>query len=168
MKEGLIHQEVIVVTDDQASVVAQPGKGAFHLPAFSVASQPASIVEGGFGTSPAVRSDQKDVFFQQAFPQRIAVVSAVGNDAQRFPPVQGDARKGRFGQPHFRRTGREKLASQRNTRAVDHHHPFRALAALGFADSGAPFFAGAKLPSKKLSLQSSRPRWSSSRRKARQ
>jgi hypothetical protein len=60
------------------------------------------------------------------------------------------------------------LASQRNTFAVDHHHPLRAFAPLGFANPEAPFLAGAKLPSKKLSLQSSRPPWSSSERKARQ
>jgi hypothetical protein len=60
------------------------------------------------------------------------------------------------------------LTSQRNTRAVDHHHPLRSLSALGFSDSVAPFLAEAKLPSKKLSLQSSRPRSSSSCRKARQ
>jgi hypothetical protein len=57
--------------------------------------------------------------------------------------------------------------SQRNTLAVDHHHPLRALAAFGFPDSVAPFFAGAKLPSTKLSLQSSWPRRSSSARNCR-
>jgi hypothetical protein len=40
-----------------------------------------------------------------------------------------------------------KVVSQRKTPAVDHHHPLRALAPLGLADRGAPFLAGAKLPS---------------------
>jgi hypothetical protein len=31
------------------------------------------------------------------------------------------------------------VVSQRNTRAVDHHHPLRPLAPLGFSDSCAPF-----------------------------
>jgi hypothetical protein len=48
--------------------------------------------------------------------------------------------------------------------AVDHHHPLRAFAPLGFADAVAPFLAGAKLPSTKLSLQSNWPRASSSAR----
>jgi len=52
--------------------------------------------------------------------------------------------------------------------AVDHHHPLCALSTLGFADSFAPFLAGAKLPSRKLSRQSRRPRWSSSDKNARQ
>ena len=37
-------------------------------------------------------------------------------------------------------------------RGRDHHHPLRPLAPLGFSDSAAPFFAGAKLPSRKDSL----------------
>ena len=41
------------------------------------------------------------------------------------------------------------MQSARNTLAVDHHHPLRSLAPLGFSDSCAPFFAGAKLPSRK-------------------
>jgi hypothetical protein len=51
--------------------------------------------------------------------------------------------------------------SQRNTLAVDHHHPLRALAAFGLPDPSAPFFAGAKLPSANASDQSSWP-WASS------
>jgi hypothetical protein len=45
------------------------------------------------------------------------------------------------------------VCSQRSTRAIDQKHPLRTLAALGLADSGAPFFAGAKLPSPKHSSQ---------------
>jgi hypothetical protein len=39
--------------------------------------------------------------------------------------------------------------SQRKTLTVDQYHPLRALATLGFTDCGAPFLAGAKLPSYK-------------------
>jgi hypothetical protein len=46
-----------------------------------------------------------------------------------------------------------KVVSQRKAAAVDHHHPLRPLAPLGFPDSTAPFFAGAKLPSRNDSLQ---------------
>jgi hypothetical protein len=58
------------------------------------------------------------------------------------------------------------VVSQRNTLAVDHHHPLRALAPFGWADAFAPFFAGAKLPSINASDQSSCPLWSSSARNA--
>jgi hypothetical protein len=60
------------------------------------------------------------------------------------------------------------VVSQRNTLAVDHHHPLRALAPFGWADAFAPFFAGAKEPSTNASDQSIWPFASSSARNARQ
>jgi hypothetical protein len=60
------------------------------------------------------------------------------------------------------------VLSQRNTVAIDHHHPLCTLAPLGFSDSSAPFFAEAKLPSMKASLQSNSPFRFNSPRKARQ
>src|SRR5205085_7077897 len=112
---------------------------------------------------------------QQAPAQRIAVVGFVGHHAQRAfarpsAPAARDrnAPQGGLGQGYFPRGGRLQFASQRNTLAVDHHHPLCALALLGFSDAGAPFFAGAKLPSRNDSLQSRRPFWSSSERNWRQ
>src|SRR6202049_1134824 len=99
----------------------------------------------------------------QPLSQRIAVVGFVGAPAprllpgpsRRMAPAYGDRRQRRLREPDFRRGCRTKVVSQRNTRAVDHHHPLRPLAPLGFPDSAAPFFAEAKLPSKNDSLQSS-------------
>ena len=51
------------------------------------------------------------------------------------------------------RTGRVQVCSQGSTLAIDQKHPLRTLALLGLADSGAPFFAGAELPSPKHSSQ---------------
>jgi hypothetical protein len=45
------------------------------------------------------------------------------------------------------------VCSQRSTRAIDQKHPLGALALPGVSDAGAPFFAGAKLPSPKHSSQ---------------
>jgi hypothetical protein len=112
---------------------------------------------------------------EQAPAKRIAVVALVGNHSQR--PSFGTATasaghrnlaQGAFGQRHFSRTRRLQLGSQRNTLAVDHHHPLCALALLGFSDADAPFLAGAKLPSRNASLQSRRAFWSSSERNCRQ
>jgi hypothetical protein len=61
-----------------------------------------------------------------------------------------------------------KVVSQRNTLAVDHHHPLRPLAPLGFSNSAAPFLAGAKLPSRNDSLQSNCLRSFNSLKNARQ
>ena len=175
MEKGFIHLKVIVVADEQSTKVAQPGKGPFDFPTLAITPQPTAVVEGWFFAPSAVRADQQHAAFEQAFSQWIAVVGAIGHDSQRpflwtASATTGHSylRQGAFGQSHFPRAGRDQLASQRNTLAVDHHHPLRAFAPLGFANSEAPFLAGAKLPSRKLSRQSNLPRWSSSDRNARQ
>ncbi len=72
------------------------------------------------------------------------------------------ARHADFGERGFRkrsfsRRGTFQPNSQRKTLTVDQYHPLRALATLGFTDCGAPFFAGAKLPSKKGLVPLSKP-----------
>jgi hypothetical protein len=59
------------------------------------------------------------------------------------------------------------VVSDRNTLAVNHHHPLRTLSAFGLSDTGAPFFAGANDPSAKVSAQSSCPLRSNSDKNAR-
>lgn len=174
MKEGPIHGQVPVVAHHQPAIIAQSGKGAFDLPTLAVSAQVASVVEGGCVPTLAVRTQQQHAPLQEPPAQRVAFVGPVGDDPQRAflrtaPAAAGhrDRIERRFGQSHLGGRGAGQVASQRNTLAVDHHHPLRALAALGFADAVAPFLAGAKLPSRKLSCQSSRPRWSNSDRKAR-
>src|ERR1700683_1249149 len=83
-------------------------------------------------------------------------------------PSYLDLRERRLREFDFRRGCRVKVVSQRKTAAVDHHHPLRPLAPLGFSDSTAPFFAGAKLPSRNDSLHFSCWRWFNSLRNARQ
>jgi len=174
MKEGLIHFEMVIVAHDQTSVVAQPSKGAFDLPTLAVTPQFPAIVERGFLASSAMRHNQHDVPLQQTPAQAVAVVTTIGNHPQGAvawsPATLWDRNpsQGALGQGHFRRAGARQLTSQRYTLAVDHHHPLRTFAAFGFADAVAPFLAGAKLPSRNVSSQSSLPRSSSSERKARQ
>lgn len=159
----------------QAAKVVQPGEGAFDDPTFAIAPQMATILCGRSGAAFAMGRYQQGPASQQPPAQPIAVVSPVGDDAQRpFLRSAGslarhrDGVQGRFDQGHLRRTGRDQLVSERNTLAVDHHHPLRAFPPLGLADRVAPFLAGAKLPSTKLSLQSSCSRPSSSRKNSRQ
>ena len=175
MEEGSIQGDLMIITNQQSSEVAQPGEGAFDLPPVPIAAQRAAIVERGFATTAAMRTDEQDAPVEQAFAQRVAVVGPVGDHAQ-WPLLRSslaaawhrDSIQRAFRQGYFSRTGRDQLASQRNTLAVDHHHPLRALAALGFSNAVAPFLAGAKLPSRNDSLQSSLPRWSNSLRNCRQ
>lgn len=162
------------MTDEKTAEVSQPSEGPFYFPTFAIASQRSAIVERRLLAALAMWRDQKNAAFEQAPAQRIAVVTSIGDHAQ-WPVARATARlrhrnlfQGALGERDFRWAGRGQLASQRNTRAVDHHHPLCALATLGLADALAPFFAGAKLASRKLSSQSSVPRASSSERKARQ
>jgi len=175
VKERLIKLDMTVVSHEQAAEVAKPGERALDLPALAVAPQAAPVVERGLASVLAVRADQRDAPARQAPAQFVAVVSAVGNHPQGaffWGSAPGERKRylteRRLGQRHFRRAGAVQSASQRNTLAVDHHHPLCALALLGFSNAGAPFLAGAKLPSKNDSLQSSLPRLSSWRRNSRQ
>jgi len=160
MKERPINGQRAVVADDQPTEVAEPGEGAFHGPAPPVAPQRPAVLGRGLATIFAVRGDQLDAAPRQLLAQRVTVVAAVGDEALRFlpgtpgpmPPPYADRGERRLDEPDLRRGSRVKVVSQRKTRAVDHHHPLRPLAPLGFADSRAPFFAGAKLPSRNASL----------------
>jgi hypothetical protein len=176
MKKSFIDGDRAVVANHQSAVVAEPGEGAFNDPATTVAAQRSAVLGRWFASIAAMRGDQFDASRRQLRAQRIAVIPAVANDTARFlagpstamPVCYPDRSDRFFGEPRFVRGSRVKLLSQRNTLAVDHHHPLRALAPLGFSDFRAPFFAGAKLPSRNDSLQSSCSRSFSSAKKARQ
>ena len=176
MKERPVDQEGPVVAHDQATKVSQPGERALDGPAPLVSPQHAPILRRRTVAVRAVRRDQQDAPPTQPRSQRIAVIALVGDHAQRFlsrtprtmPPTYADRRERRFREPNFRRGRRTKVVPQRNSAAVDHHHPLRALAPLGFPDFRAPFLAGAKLPSRNDSLQSNCWRSFSSLRNARQ
>jgi len=176
MKESFIDGDRAIVADDQSAEVAEPGESAFHLPAMPVATQRSTILGARLVAIPAVRCYQFDPACRQPLAQRITVVGAIGNYTRWFlawpsavvSPGHPDRRERFFREPDLARGCRVKLLSQRNTLAVDHHHPLRTLAPLGFSDFAAPFFAGAKLPSRNDSLQSSCSRWFSSAKNARQ
>jgi len=161
MKERPINGQRAVVADDQPAEVAQPGEGAFHRPAPPVSPERPAVLGRGLAPILAVRSDQLDAAPGQLLAQRVAVVATISDDPFRLLPrtasamatPYADRLERRLDELDLRRGRSVKVVSQRNTRAVDHHHPLRPLAPLGFADSAAPFFAGAKLPSKKASLQ---------------
>jgi hypothetical protein len=160
MKECAIDRERAIVTHRQASKIPEPGVGAFHDPSSPVAPQRSAILRRGPHAILFVRADQFDPATPQTLSQRITVVGFVGDHPQRFllrtarvmTASYTDRRERRLRELDFRRGCRVKVVSQRKTAAVDHHHPLRPLAPLGFSDSAAPFFAGAKLPSRNDSL----------------
>jgi len=174
MEKGRIYFDFVFITHHQSSVIFQPRKRALHLPSFAVTSQFASVLERGTPSVAAMRTDQFAAAPFQLPSGSGAVVTPIGDDptqstpgASASGPGHPHRRQDTVQQFHFRRGGRFQELSQRNTLAVDPHPPLRALAPLGFSDARAPFLAGAKLPSTKLSLQSSWPRASSSQRNCR-
>src|SRR5579863_6640314 len=176
MKERVINGKRAVVADHQSAEVTEPCEGPLHDPASPVASQCPTVLRRRFAPILPMRDDQLDAALRQLRAQRIAIVAAVDDEANRLlpwttgamPTPYANRRQCRLDELDFRRGRRVKVVSQRNTLAVDHHHPLRALAPLGFADSQAPFFAGAKLPSMKDSLHLICCRSFNSPRKARQ
>ena len=176
MKKSVIDRQRTVVAHHQSSEVPQPGDGAFDDPPPLITPQRPAILRRGLAPVFPVRRDQLDAAPSQLLAQSVAVVAFVGNHelgllprtAGPMPSSYPDRGERFLGEPDLRRGGRVKVVSQRNTLAVGHHHPLRALTPLGFPDSTAPFFAGAKLPSRNDSLQSNCPRSFNSLRNARQ
>lgn len=151
------------MTNQQAAKLSEPRVGTLNDPAAFIAPEFSSIFIAPLLVVLAVRCDQFNASLLQALAQRIGIVSAVGNHPLRILPGwalglgDADFRQCGFRKRNFCRRGTFQPNSQRNTFTVCQYHPLRALAALGFADGEAPFFAGAKLPSRKVSSQRSRP-----------
>ena len=161
--------------DDQPAKITQPRERPFHfIPSF-ISPHLSAVIVLLFLVVAAVGTNQLDSLAGQLLTQRIAVIALVGNQPAGIPfgPASartrdGDRGYGFFEQRDFARRRTVQVVSQRNTLAVDHHHPLRSLAAFGRSDAVAPFLAGAKLPSTKASDQSNWPFSSNSARKARQ
>jgi hypothetical protein len=176
MKERAVDVQRAVVAHDQSPEIAEPADRALDDPTSPVAPQLAPILGGRTNPPLSMGTDQLETATPQAFSQRITVVRLVCDDphqllprtSRAMPPSYADRRQRFFREPDFCRGCRGKVVSQRNTLAVDHPHPLRPLAPLGFSDSAAPFFAGAKLPSRNERLHFSCWRSFNSLRNARQ
>jgi len=151
MEKSLIHFVVMFPSSYETSVISKPSNGAFDFPSAPITSQCSTVLGLGFASPLAMGSHKFNALFLEFFAKTIRVI--------RFVTYQslGSFTKilNRFmGHFHFRRTGRVKGHSQRNTLAVCQYHELRALATLGFSDFEAPFLAATKVPSIKLS-----PHW---------
>ena len=165
--------ELPLVAHREAAEAQQPPDGAFDDPAATVAPQLAAILKA-VAAMAEMGHDQVDPAGAEALPERATIVAAIGNYALGFllRPARARPRdrhlgEGRFGEVDFGSLGRRKVHAERNTRAVDQYHKLCPLTFTCEADASAPFFAGAKVASRKASLQSSWPRSSRSLRKAR-
>ncbi len=163
------------MANEETAKVAQVGKGAFNLPAFAIAPQRASILQGGTAAPTAMRADQFDPACRQSLAEALRVVSAITDEpggtragTSRASAWHLDRPQGFFREGDFRRRGAKESASQRYTRAVCHHHPLCTFATFGFTHAEPPFLALAKLPSMNTSSQLSLPWASSAERNTRQ
>ena len=144
------------ISYDKATKILQPGKQPFYPPPAAVAPQRATIL--GFTPLFPVWSDHFDapIFFQLGI-KLVAVVGLVTN--QTFGQFVGkSAIQSIFNQRYFMRRRACHVKGERKTSSVCHCHDLGALAALGFTNGTAPFFAGANVPSIKASRRSSLPR----------
>ena len=162
-----------VIFTQQATKLSQPCVGPLHDPATLVTPQFAPVLIPSPFVVLAIGGNQFDASFPQALPQRVGIVSGIGNHTLRLLPRAAlrtrypDLVERGFRKLNFTGGGTFQLNSQRKTFTVDQYHPLRALAPLGFADGSAPFFAGAKLPSRKASSHFKSPSWSSAPNHAR-
>ena len=162
------------VSDQQSAELTEPGIGSLHDPTSLITAQLAAIFVSPTLVVLPVRREQFDTTLFQSLAERVGVVAAVGDHALGLLPGPSlrawdtDFGERGFRKRNFCRRGTFQPNSQRKTLTVDQYHPLRALAPLGFADGKAPFFAGAKLPSKKVSSHRSSPSSSSAPSNARQ
>jgi hypothetical protein len=164
----------MLMANQQSAKLSQPSVGSFHNPATFVTPQLPSVFIASVQVIIPVRHDQIDTTLSEPFSQRIGVVSPIRNYALGLlsrPTLRLrdlDLGERGFRKRNFIRRGTFQPNSQRNTFTVDQYHPLCALATLSFSHRRAPFLAGAKLPSKKLSSHRSSPSASNAPRKRRQ
>ena len=162
MKEGLINSKLSVPTDNESTEVLQPGKSPLNRPSTLVSPQFTTILIFLSLIITAVRAYQFDAALSQSFPKRVAVISLISNNSFRVfsgtaasLPGHCDFLNSRLQQLHLTRRGRIEMSTERDSLAIDHHHPLRTLSAFGLSNTRAPFLAEAKLPSAKVSSHSS-------------
>ncbi len=151
------------MTDQQSAELSQPGVGAFDDPSAFVASQFPAVLIASHCVVLSVGCDQFDAASLPSLSQRVGVVATIRDHPFRllarpaFCSRDADFLERGVRKRNFCRRGTFQPNSQRNTLTVSQYHPLRSLAALGFTDCRAPFFAGAKLPSRKASSHFRRP-----------
>jgi hypothetical protein len=162
MKESLIHVHQPVITNDQSTEVLQPDKCSFNRPATLITPYFVTIMVLHLLVVLAIWTDQINAAFSQPIPKRITVIRLVCDNAIRIFPRTSSAQTrdsnvfdSPFQQLYLTRRGRIEMSTERDSLAIDHHHPLRTFSTFGLTDARTPFFADAKLPSANVSSHSS-------------
>lgn len=149
---------MVFIANHQPPVVLQPSEEAFDLPSSSVSSERPSVLGlGSFSSVPMWRNHFDVPVILQSLIKPVAVVCLVPNDPNR-PFIEERCVKRPLNERHFMRRSAGHVHGDRKTRSVCHCHDLAALASLGFSHCGAPFLAGANVPSMKASRKSISPR----------
>lgn len=164
MDECTVQVEPTFAAHGQPLEADQPSDGAFDDPAPAIASQLPPVLEA-MNDMPAVRRDEVDASSAEPLPQRSALVPAIGNQPRRLlPRPPGAAARDRdrgecgLGEADLGHRGSCQANSERKTRALTQYHKLRALPFTSGTDRRTPFFAGAKVPSRKHSSHWRSPR----------
>lgn len=144
-----------LVSHHQSAKVLQPGIGALNDPTTPVSAQLTTVLMGRFAIVSSGGNNRLNTSFHQSFSRFIAVICPISNQTFRgtlqLCLIQLFKRSRQ--QSYFRRGRRVQVNSERSTRAICQYHKLCSLAAFGFADCSAPFFAEMKVPSIKHSFQ---------------
>ena len=147
-----------LVSNNQSPEVLKPGKKALNLPSAPVTPQFPAVLGSRFFASPTVRCDHfNTALIEQLIIKFITVVSFIANQFIRRIPCKTAVYSGLY-KLYFMGRSAFNVSSDRKTSSVCDCHNLGAVAALCFADSKTPFFAGAKLPSMNASRISILPR----------
>jgi hypothetical protein len=146
----------MLITNQNTSVVLQPGLLTFDLPTSFVSHQLAPILCFGLYSVSPVWNDQLNAFCTKFGIQRIAVVSTVSYQANWLGSDKSRC-DSRFHKGEYMRRSTFQVNDDRRIRDVCHCHNFRIFSPLGFSHSPPPFLADTNVPSMKHSERSSLP-----------
>ena len=79
MDKSLIDKVVVLVSNDEPTEAADPGDGAFNLPAAAVAPQFTTVLGVRSFASSSMGTDQIPTFGQQTRAKFVAVICSIGN-----------------------------------------------------------------------------------------
>ena len=155
---------MMLISDNESSIVSQPGEGALN-DISSLVSTPESVVLSiDVSVVLAMRRKKVDTSSSEPGSMRITVIALVsdyssGSCSWSSRPFFGDfdVCYDRLEERDLSGRGRRGMASQRNTLAIDHHQVLCSFPSLRLSNRRAPFFAGMKVASTKVSSQSRTP-----------
>ena len=148
--------DVVFPSHDQTAELVHPRKQPFHFPASPVTTQRATVL--GLAPAPPVRCDQFDaVLVGELFVERVRVVRFVADEAGR-ELVEKASPKNLFHKLALGWRSAVDRYGERKTVTSGDSDDLRALAAPGWTDGEAPFFALAKVASTNASSRFNCPR----------